>query len=99
MKKKIMDYEIVNHGPDHSDYFQGCGTYGTPFDEVSTGIGTNAKEAYQDALEGLYQLDLDRDSLDKLLPVNPRNIRKKDKIPKNAEDGCWWYVSVRVKTR
>lgn len=44
---KATDYEIVNHGYDHCQYFQGCGTYGTPFDEVFTGCADNAKEAYE----------------------------------------------------
>jgi hypothetical protein len=94
---KATDYEIINHGPEHEQYFQGCGVAFTDFDIVSTGIGDNAKEAYEDAVEMLYQDDIDSDSLDKLLPKRPRGIRKRDKVPHNAE-GHWYYVSIRIKT-
>ena len=51
-----MKYEIINHGPEHSQYFQGCGVSFTKFDTVTTGIGTNAKEAYENAIDQLYTL-------------------------------------------
>jgi hypothetical protein len=47
----IASYEIVDHGIEHSQYFQGCGTSYTDFDECVTGCGDNALEAFDDALE------------------------------------------------
>lgn len=52
-KKQIEDYEIVDHGVQHSQYFQGCGTSHTGYDEVYTGIGDSQKEALEDAAEQL----------------------------------------------
>ena len=50
-KFKITDFEICDHGIDHAQYFQGCGTSYTRFDYVQTGCGENAREAFDDALE------------------------------------------------
>ena len=83
-------YEIINHGYDHSQYFQGCGTYGTDFEHVVTGCGYNAKDAYEDELD---QVAMAHDIAYRL-PQHPAGIRKRDKVPANAED-CYWYVSIR----
>lgn len=47
----ITDYEIIDHGIDHSQYFQGCGVSYTRFENVVTGCGSSADEAWNDALE------------------------------------------------
>ncbi len=47
---KIIAYEIINHGIEHSQYFQGCGVSFTEFDVCFTGIGNSAFEALDDAL-------------------------------------------------
>lgn len=51
----IGDYELLDHGIEHSDYFQGCGTAFTSFEHVATGIGDNFAEAYDDACEMIAQ--------------------------------------------
>ena len=94
---KATDFEIINHGPEHSDYFRGCGIAFTDFDTVSTGIGYDAKEAFEDAVEQLYMMDIDSASLDKILPKRPRGIRKSDHVSARAGEDCWWHVSIRVK--
>jgi len=91
MKKQ---YEIINHGYDHSQYFQGCGTSYTPFERVVTGCGMNAKEAYEDAADQIATAG------HKIkLPTRPRGINVKDKVPARfASDNMneiWWYVSIR----
>ncbi len=48
---KIASFEIIDHGIDHCQYFQGCGTSYTEFDSAATGCGENALEAFDDALE------------------------------------------------
>ena len=97
---KAIDYEIINHGIEHSQYFQGCGVAFTDFDLVATGIGDNAKEAYEDAVEQLYTMDIDPDSLDKLLPTRPKGIRKSDKMKAvdYRSDEIHWFLSIRIKT-
>lgn len=96
--KKIKEFEIVDHGCDHSQYFQGCGTAFTRFDMCYTGAGDNAKAAYEDAIEQIYSSgEYDGDSL----PKRPRGIRKSDKVPyeymKHEENEIYWYVSIRLR--
>jgi hypothetical protein len=59
--KRIEAYEIINHGVEHSDYFQGCGVACTEFTDVATGIGNSEREALDDAIEQLAQGDWDVD--------------------------------------
>lgn len=102
--KMITDYEIVRHGIDNSQYFQGCGTAFTDFDEVATGIGDNPKEAAEDCLELLAQMGWDVDSNKDLieevnnLPIVPTitaevNEEGEDEYPED----CYYYLSIRVK--
>jgi len=51
----ITDYEILRHGVEHSQYFQGCGVSFTRFSEVSTGIGYTEREALLVAIETARQ--------------------------------------------
>ena len=60
--KRIEEYEIINHGVQHSDYFQGCGTKFTEFTDVATGAGNSEREALDDALEDLALADWDTES-------------------------------------
>lgn len=55
MKNKTPCFEIVDHGIDHAQYFQGCGVSRTKFSDVATGCGDNPAEALADALETLAQ--------------------------------------------
>ena len=57
--KKVTVYEIVDHGFESAQYFQGCGTALTEFEDVATGIGDTAREAFEDARESLAQNDWD----------------------------------------
>jgi len=54
-KHKIGKFELVDHGIDGSQYFQGCGTTFTEYHHVVTGCGDNFAEALDDALEMLAQ--------------------------------------------
>lgn len=88
-------YEIINHGAENCQYFQGCGTSFTQFEHCVTGCGDNAKEAYEDAVESIYMNHDNADSLH--LPTRPRGIRKSDcttaEQSRNGE--VYWYVSIR----
>ena len=87
-------YEIVNHGWSNSQYFQGCGTAYTEFDHVATGCGTDAKQAYKDAVENIYFSE--GSIADRLrLPKRPRGIRAHDRVPAQSDEDCFWYVSIR----
>lgn len=91
----IKSKEIVNHGWHHSDYFQGCGTSFTRYTHAFTGIGQNAKEAFEDAIEQACQ-PLPSEEHDRL-PVRPRGIRKSDRVPAHCDENVYWYVTVRLE--
>ena len=86
--RTIADYEIVNHGVDNSQYFQGCGTAFTDYDDVYTGIGSSAAEALDDALEQAAMSDWETETVTDKLSTRIT-------IPDDAED-CYHYVSIRV---
>lgn len=60
----ITKYEVIDHGVDHSQYFQGCGVSYTSFDHVATGCGSSASEAWNDALEQIASDGTDVQSLE-----------------------------------
>jgi hypothetical protein len=93
--RKIAEYEIEDIGPDHSQYFQGRGVAHTRFDVVYIGIGNDAKEAYEDAVEGAATDDIDVSRL----PSRPRGIRKSDKLTAEQSDheDFHYYVALYVR--
>lgn len=94
--KTIRAFDIENIGPDYGQYFQGRGIALTSWDDVVIGIGPNAKEAYEDAVEMLAQGDWDVSKL----PTRPRGIRKADKLTaEEMSEGSEinWYVAIFVK--
>ena len=83
--KKIRKFKIIDHGIDHPQYFQGCGA--GSYDDVSTGIGINAQEAYEDALDDLA---LDWNIVN--LPAEPETLGE-EVVTKTVHH---YYVSIRV---
>lgn len=62
----IKDFELIDHGIVHSQYFQGCGVTCTDFENVATGIGDNPAEAIDDCLEQMAACgDWDTNDLEK----------------------------------
>ncbi len=62
---KITSFQVVDHGIEHAQYFQGCGVAFTEYDECVTGCGDNFAEAINDALESMAEIsDSDLDALE-----------------------------------
>lgn len=89
--KAISDYEIIIHGVEHHQYFQGCGISGTSYEDVATGVGSDANEAYDNALECLAMGGWDVDSITEHVDST------RCELPEDASDEMYVYVSVRVK--
>ena len=98
---RITNYEIINHGLEISDYFQGCGVSFTPYSYVVTGTGINLLEAINDALEQIAMShsvndgsidELDRRMLEdnnlKRWPIKPHAC-----LDENSEEN--YYISIR----
>lgn len=97
----MKNYQIINHGWDNSQYFQGCGVAYTKFTDAVTGGGMDAVEAYADALEQVYQGSDYADAIK--LPRRPRGygINRKNKVPayqRGEDSDCYYYVSIRYRS-
>lgn len=96
--KKITEYEVISHGFDQPDYFQGCGIALTDFTFVVTGVGGNEQQAYEDALEQLAMDDWDIDELEQHTKeydtqeqeYTEEELEQMDNIP-------YYYLSIRVR--
>ena len=93
--KMITEFEIVNHGIDGEQYFQGCGVTFTPFDDVATGIGDTEKEALEDAIDLLAQngWEISVELEEEVKKANNKNTLSEEE----SEGEMHYYVSVRVK--
>lgn len=92
-------FEIVNLGVHHPDYFQGFGTSFTPFKHCTYGIGDTAEEAYQDALEMMYQGESVPSYADEMPALCPFS----GSVPSGANSGddtaqIFYHVGIRWNT-
>jgi hypothetical protein len=99
-KNRITSFEVIDHGYDHAQYFQGCGTSFTSFEHVATGCGSTQKEAYDNALDqiaGAYSVDVGR--LVRHGNANYSRVRIPAEISKayRTDNMCevYYYLSIR----
>jgi hypothetical protein len=100
--KKVTEYEVIDHGFDSEQYFQGCGTCFTDFEDVATGIGDTAQEAFEDAKDSLSTSDWDVSKIKGKSRLPRQSVRAYIKsLGLNPDDGdgeeTHYYVSIRVK--
>ncbi len=99
--KRIGEFELIDHGIDHSQYFQGCGVSFTRFANVVTGIGDNLAEAIDDCLEQVVQAGFDTDGMETRIMVQ-EGWKTLPEFPSvSGEFGCdetgesHYFVSIR----
>lgn len=102
-KKQIEAYEFRDHGYEHSQYFQGCSTYGTPYDYVATGAGLSRHEAIDQALEIAAMDGYNVDPCEKSRRGKGHQAWGNDyKVPmayrKDEYNEVYWYISIMIKT-
>ena len=98
--KTIVEFEVIDHGIENSQYFQGCGLSHTDFEDIATGCGNNPAEAIDDALEqlacGSWHVEgMEARILSQEFP-RKRRLPCKPSVPARADD-CYYYISIRVK--
>lgn len=86
--KTITKHQIIDHGVENEQYFQGCGVSFTEFKEVFTGIGSSAHEALEDALEQAAQCDWDTEAI-------TNELSETNDVPEDADEH-YHYVSIQV---
>jgi hypothetical protein len=100
--KPITKFEIISHGVDHAQYFQGCGLSFTDYTDIATGCGRTEKEALDDALDSLAQNGWDIEPIDQSDEYVNANDEMTPELAEayqdEAHDNCelYYYVSVRV---
>lgn len=102
----MKSYRIVNHGIEHSQYFQGHGVSFTRYTDCATGIGNTAGDALDDALEQLCMSgtitseegDAIGASEDAAILYANQHTAHADCDPENHEEcELYWHVSVDVE--
>ncbi len=97
--RNIGEFELIDHGMEHSQYFQGCGVAFTDFENVVTGIGDNPADAIDDCLEQVAQAGFDTEGMEsrllkqegwEALPTTP----DRQAIYGSIED-IYYHVSIR----
>lgn len=98
-QKRIGEFELIDHGIDHSQHFPGCGIFCTSFGNVVTGIGYNMQEAIEDCLEQIAQAEFDADELGLrilqqegwvVMPITPDVLTAYD-----DPESIYYHVSIR----
>src|ERR1035438_5584528 len=95
IRKTVVEFEMVDHGIENSQYFQGCGLSHTDYDDIATGIGNDPAEAIDDALESLAQNDWDVEGMEKRILAQEfprkRKLPTRPSVPMKAED-CYYRI-------
>lgn len=102
-RKTIAEFEILDHGVDHAQYFPGCGVSFTKFDDVATGVGNTPAEAFQGAIDILMENNWDVSTIEESEEVNGfRENKLWDTVPQSIDEQdemgeLYYYISVRVR--
>lgn len=90
-----MKYVIINHGVEHTQYFQGCSS--GEYDYVFTGIGSSTAEALEDCLEQIAcSIDGNQDLIDKIEEENKDMLENKEVLIEADEYFQEVYVYVSI---
>lgn len=97
----ITEIDVVIHGITDNQSFSGCGTTFTEYMDVATGIGNDAGEAFDEALECLAQNGWNVSGWDGERP-NPDEYENVLELMANMGDdedfsNHHFYVSIRVR--
>ena len=82
--KTIAEYELINHGFQFEDYWNGC--YKGRFGTVYTGNGVSSYEAFQDLLEQLAELNID------IFEFEKKYLKT---MSKQQSEPRYYYISIR----
>jgi hypothetical protein len=70
-RRRVSDYSIDDEGPVSPQYWQGVSTSFTHYDDVYTGVGDNAREALENALDIAAVDGWDVDAIPNDMPETP----------------------------
>jgi len=87
----VAEWHTEDHGVENNQYFQGCGTSFSRWDDVGVGAGGSVREAYNDAVEQLAMSGWDTFEM-----PSGKGLSDKHDIPEEWEDS-YHYVCVYVR--
>lgn len=104
--KNIKDFQVIDHGIEHAQFFQGCGVALTNYEHCVTGCGESAADAFNDALDCIGQDDF---NVETIQVSDDGKLFTSEKAEKNSvttylekqglepQDDCelYYYVSIR----
>jgi len=99
--KSVGEFQIVDHGIEHSQYFQGCGVACTKYEYVVTGIGDNCEEALEDCLDQIMTDGFNTSSIENSEDIKQYKgaiARDQQSVSKHihADADEWnYYLSIR----
>ena len=89
---QVTDFEVIDHGIEHSQYFQGCGVAFSRYAHAVTGIGDDFREALDDCLNQIaYEYDLG--NIEALILAD--KVIYGDAIAPPDADEIYYHVSIR----
>jgi hypothetical protein len=103
----VTDFEVLNHGVCHSQYFQGCGVSFSRYNYVVTGIGDSEREALDDCLEQMATMaDIDVAEFEKMaikeyggVSTEPENLCvDDDETCEDCDCELYLFMSIRFNT-
>ncbi len=105
--KRIGEFELIDHGIEHSQYFQGCGVVFTSFENVVTGIGGNLAEAIDDCLEQVAQAGFETEGMEARIMEQEGwdALPKEPEVQFNGDDSevlnneLYYHISIRWNTQ
>lgn len=88
---KISQFEVLNHGVEHEQYFQGAGVSFTKWDTIQTGFGLTPLAALEDTLEIMAQMghEIDKEEEERI----KSELAKDDTRAVHSDTFC--YLSIR----
>lgn len=99
MAQIIKSFNVVDHGVENAQYFQGCGVSFTQYTHCVTGAGANYSEAFDDAFEQVAQCGFvfaEGSEADAEYQKELENAQKSTEgVPCDMAEEMYYYVSVQ----
>jgi len=92
--KRIVAYEIVDHGFEHAEYFSGVSALFTGFDDAVTGMGMDRDEAFSDVLDMIAADGIETDQIEEEFGRFARQELTLEEQEIIIETDIFYYVSV-----
>lgn len=102
--QRVSEFEVVDLGIEHPDYFQGFGVSYTNFNYCCYGIGNDAVDAFDDACEQMSQCcdcigldDTYSDMLERYPDFRNKQLVAESEVEPGSES--YYHIGIRWNTK